>query len=911
VSVRTPRAGRELEEQRSMEVITTHLNADFDAMASMVAAKKFYPDAVLVFPGSQERTLREFFVNTTGYLFDFKKLKNLDFEGISRLILVDTRQLSRIGKFAEIVGRPGLEIHIYDHHPDSDEDVKGDVEVIETAGATVTLLTKRIRDRGLPVSELEATILLLGIFEDTGSFTFGSTTPADFEAAAFLLQCGADLNMIADLVTRELSAEQVGLLNELIRSARTYNIQGIEVCVASVSVEKYVGDFAVLVHKLKDMENLNVIFALARMEDRVYMVARSRLPEVDVGEIAAFFGGGGHANAASATIRDLTLIQVEDRLFELLQSMIHPSTDARHLMSHPVIFVEPDTPIGKAEEVVVRYSINAMPVVEDGTVLGLVNHQVLDKAIFHGLKGHPVREYMNQDFSVVEADASLVEIQKYLVEHQQRILPVLEKGKLIGVVTRRDLLNFMINDRSNTPKALHEETGMTQWGRRKNMTSLMIELLPVDIIRLLRDFGELAERLSYRVYAVGGFIRDLLLRRPNLDIDVVVEGDGVRFAKTFAEEHGIRARCHSKFNTAVLVFSDDLKVDVASARLEYYQYPAALPVVEFGSLKLDLYRRDFTINTLAIALTPDEFGQLIDFFGGQRDLKERIIRVLHSLSFVEDPTRILRAIRFEQRFGFRIGKQTVGLIQSAVKIDLLARLGGQRLFHELQHIFAEENPLPAIRRMDELKVLAVIFHGLRFDSKTEQLLNRIKQVTSWYHLSFLDEPLEGGWLYFLGLLSLLSKPNREETIERLEISEGGRERIDRAFEKTEQMLDDFFKLRDLRASAIYRALQPFRAEEILFLMARTEKDEVARTISHYFHRHRSVTTELKGKDLVKLGIPPGPIYTVLLNELLDARVNGEVDSREEELAFIRRRLETLEDDARVEAWRPGGTAGSR
>lgn len=886
-----------MEENRTMEVITTHLNADFDAMASMVAAKKLYPDAVLVFPGSQERTLREFFVSTAGYLFDFKKLRNLDLDQVSRLILVDTRQRSRIGKFAEIVDRPGLEIHIYDHHPDSDEDVTGQQEVVESTGATVTILTKRIRARGLPVSEIEATVLMLGIFEDTGSFTFNSTTSEDFEAAGFLLRCGADLNMIADLVTRELTTEQVGLLNELIRSARTYNIQGIEVCVASVSVEKYVGDFAVLVHKLKDMENLNVVFALARMEDRVYLVARSRIPEVDAGEIATYFGGGGHANAASATIKDLTLIQIEDRLFELLQSLVQPSITALQLMSTPVIFIDPDTSIGKAEEVMVRYNINAMPVVENGVVKGLINHQVLDKAIFHGLKAQAVRDYMNQDFSSVESDATLVEIQKYLVEHQQRILPVVDGGKLVGVCTRRDLLNFMISDRSNTPKALHGESGTTHWGRRKNMTSLMLEQLPAAIIRLLRDFGELAERLNYRVYAVGGFIRDILLRRSNLDIDVVVEGDGIRFAKVFAEEHGIRARCHSKFNTAVLVFQDDLKVDVATARLEYYQYPAALPVVEFGSLKLDLYRRDFTINTLAIALNSDEFGQLIDFFGGQRDLKERIIRVLHNLSFVEDPTRILRAIRFEQRFGFRIGKQTAGLIHNAVKIELLTKLGGQRLFHEFQHIFDEENPLPAIKRMDEFGVLPIVFAGLRYNRKTDRLLNRVKQVISWFHLSFLDEPLDGWWLYFLGLLSLLNQRDRSETIQRLEIPEGWRERIDWAFGKTEQMLEDFFKLRDPRPSAIYRALQPFRAEEILFMMAKTEKKEVARTISHYFHRYRYVSTELRGKDLVALGIPPGPIYSVLLNDLLDARVNGEVETREDEVSFVRERLAGEADGA--------------
>ncbi|WP_448381727.1 CBS domain-containing protein [Desulfosoma sp.] len=866
-----------------MEVITTHLNADFDAMASMVAAKKLYPDAVLVFPGSQEKNLRDFFVSTAGYLFDFAKLKGLDLERIERLILVDTRQASRIGKFQDVAARPGVDIHIYDHHPQADDDVRGSLEVIRPVGATVTLLTHILRQRGVSITPEEATILILGIFEDTGSFTFSSTTPEDFRAAAFLLEQGADLNVVADLVTRELTSEQVALLHELLHSARTYNIQGVDVCVATVSVDRYVGDFAVLVHKLKDMENLDVVFALARMEDRIYLVARSRIPDVNVGEIAAYFGGGGHATAASATIKDLTLIQAEDRLFELLQSTIKPAVTARTLMSSPVITISADATLAQAEELMVRYNINAMPVLEGDRIVGLINRQVLEKAMYHGLHEEKVSDYMNRDFAVIGIDGTLVEIQKHLVEHQQRILPVLDGQALVGVITRRDLLNHLITDRSREPTALKDDPGFGPWGRRKNITNVLAEQLPRDIIELLRSLGEHAESMGYKVYAVGGFIRDLLLRRPNLDIDVVVEGDGIQFARTFAEKAGIRARCHKKFNTAVLVFPDELKVDVATARLEYYQYPAALPIVQFGSLKMDLYRRDFTINTLAVALNPKEFGNLIDFFGGQKDLKEKAIRVLHNLSFVEDPTRILRAIRFEQRFGFRVGKQTAGLMRNAVKMGLIDRLGGQRLFHELQHIFMEEDPLPAIRRMGEFGVMDALCPGSCFDAKAERLFVKIKEVILWYKLSFLDEPLESWRVYFLGFLCRLKPDDLHKVLSRLDLPQNARERILWTFQRVNDVLNDFLRLPPLRPSDIYRALQPFGPEELLFMMAKTNREEVQKAISYYFHRYRYVKPEIGGKDLKALGIPPGPLYTKILTAVRDAKVNGDVKSREDEI----------------------------
>lgn len=879
-----------------MEVITTHINADFDAMASMIAAKKLYPEAILVFPGSQERTLREFFVKATVYLYDFKRLRELDLDKVKRLILVDTRQLSRIGKFEEIIGRPGLDIHIYDHHPSAQDDIQANLLVHKPVGACVTILTQIIQERQKEITPEEATIMSLGIFEDTGSFTFNSTTAEDFEAAAFLRRAGADLNAVADMITQELTAEQVTLLNEMIQSARTYNIQGIEICVTSVSVERYVGDFAVLVHKFKDIHNLDVVFALARMDDRIYLVARSRIPEVNVGFIAAEFDGGGHATAASASIKDLTLIQAENRLLEVLRSHVKPFPTAENLMTSPVISVDVNTSIGEAAQIMVRYNINAMPVMEQDRIAGLINRQFLEKAIFHGLDQQSVREFINPDFATVGPNATILEIQTYLVEHQQRILPVVQEGKVIGVITRRDLLNFLVSDRSMTPRALYggeEPEAQSHWPKRKNIVGAMSDQLPSRVIQILRNLGTLAERLDYKLYAVGGFVRDLLLRRPNLDIDVVVEGDGIEFARAFAEKHSIRARCHKKFNTAVLIFPDGLRVDVATARFEYYQYPAALPVIEFSSLKMDLYRRDFTINTLAISLNPGSFGQLIDFFGGQRDIKERTLRVLHSLSFVEDPTRILRAIRFEQRFGFRIGKQTATLMRNAVRMGLLQKLGGHRLFHEIQLILMEDDPLPAMRKVAEFGVLAVLAPSIRFDQRTEEFFQRVREILSWYHLSFLDEPLEGWWVYFLGLFSGVGREELEKAGVRLNLTDTQFERMLWMYRRVDELLWGFFQLPDYRPSDIYRALQPFRPEELLFMMARTQREEIRRAISHYFYRYRNVRTELRGQDLKDMGVPPGPVYRKILDELLDARLNGLVKNRQEELDYLREHYPSL------------------
>jgi tRNA nucleotidyltransferase (CCA-adding enzyme) len=855
-------------------------------MASMLAAKKLYPEAVMVFPGSQENNLREFLVESTFYFFNFAKIKDLEFAKIDRLILVDTRQAGRIGKFENLVKEKKIDIHIYDHHPDSEDDVSGSIELVKPVGATVTILTELIRERGIQLTPDEATILTLGIYEDTGSFTFSSTTPADYEAARFLLTQGANLNMVSDMLTRELTAEQISLLHDLIHSATTHTINTIPICITRASVDKYIGDFALLVHKLMDMENLNVLFALARMEDRIYMVARSRLVEVNVGEIAAVFGGGGHSSAASATIKDLTLIQVEEELFRILQSWINPKQRAKHLMSSPVISVSPKVNLQEAADLLTRYNINAAPVLDGERLVGILSRQMIDKGIYHGLKDVPVSDFMGTEFSSVSPEASLLEIQEHLVDLQQRLLPVVEDSKVVGVITRKDLLNTLLHDPSRIPTYLYEPVQQTENKRRKNVSNIMREQLPRRINEILEEAGRIAAKHNYRGYAVGGFIRDLLLRRPNLDIDIVVEGDGIEFAKDFAESYDARVRSYKKFGTAVVIFPDGFKIDVATARLEYYEYPAALPTVELSSLKLDLYRRDFTINTLAVELNPGRFGQLIDYFGAQRDFKDKAIRVLHNYSFVEDPTRVLRAIRYEQRLGFRIMKHTSNLIDNAVKMKLLVQLSGRRLTNELKLILTEEDPIPAIKRMNEYNILPFLHPDIKCGPPLERLLREIGSVLAWYDLSFIKNGCERWLVYLLALIDPLSPTGLEEFCSKMEFAPRLASWLLEGRDKAISVGKGFYGKAELKPSEIYHLLEGLGTEWLLFIMAKTQQEETRRAISHYFRVLKEVQTKLRGKDLKDMGITPGPVYRRILNQLLDGRLNGELSSREEEVEFV-------------------------
>ncbi len=871
------------------EVITTHINADFDALSSMLCASKLYPNATLVFPGSQEKNLRNFFLNSVSYLFNFAKVKQVDINHIKRLILVDTRQKSRIGKFAQLAGNKDVEIHIYDHHPDSSDDVHGHLEVIRTTGSATAILTRLLREKHISISPDEATIMCTGIHEDTGSFTFSSTTSEDYEAAAWLARQGADHNIISDMITRELTTEHLLLLNDLTRSATSRVINGIEVAVTKVITDEYISDFAVLVHKYMEMENLNVVFALAQMDDRIYLVARSRIDEVNVAEIAQAFGGGGHPHAASATVKNQTLIQVEKSLNALLDTRIDPARRARDMMSSPVIQISSDETVKLAANLMTRYNINVLLVVNDEILQGYITRQVVEKAIFLGLGDRRVNEYMNIEFSAVRPNTPLKEIQELIIRGRLRILPVVENGKALGVITRTDLLTILLGN-PLIPEFSHDAMKNGHLVRKRNMAGIMRDRLPKRVVDLLKDFGNVADMLGYNAYLVGGLVRDVFLKHENLDVDIVIEGDGIKFARKFARYHEARVRSHRKFGTAVLIFPDGFKADVATARIEYYESPGAPPIVETSSLKLDLYRRDFTVNTLAIKLNKKHYGTLIDYFGAQKDIKEKVLRVLHNLSFVEDPTRMLRAVRFEQRFGFKIGKLTLSLLKNAAKMNWLETLASHRIFLELKLILKEQDPLRAISRMNELRLLKFISPDIELTQNLLDLLEEIKKVIAWYNLLYLEEPLERWKIYWYGLTSSLDA----DAFKKLTKEMGINQKMPPLRKTADSLLDSLFKFNGTNYQ-LYTLLLPYDTETLLYLMAKAKTEKMKRLISFYFTKLKGTQILTDGKDLLQIGLTSGPVFKKVFDGLLEAKLNNLTKTKDDEIRFVKNKFGDLLD----------------
>jgi tRNA nucleotidyltransferase (CCA-adding enzyme) len=618
------------------------------------------------------------------------------------------------------------------------------------------------------------------------------------------------------------------------------------------------------------------------MEGKIVMVARSKVPELDVSKIMKEFGGGGHPTAAAATIKEASLEVIEERLTELLHECVKPGKVASDVMTSPVISTQWDASIKEAEAMMTRYGVNVLPVLKEGRYVGLMSREVVEKALFHGFGKSRTMEFSTTDAMTVSQNAPIRKIETLMIEQNQRFMPVVEDGKIIGAITRTDLLRTLYEEflrRSRIEKTTTKEKPSV--GR--SLSSWLKERFPSEIYNLLKLSGEVAEEFGFTAYLVGGSVRDLLRSEENLDIDIVIEGDGISFAKALGERLHAKVRSHQRFNTAQVI-TEKIKLDVATARTEYYESPAALPKVETSSMKKDLYRRDFTINTLAIKLNPKDFGLLIDFFGGQRDLREKAIRVLHNLSFIEDPTRAFRAVRFSERFGFKISKHTENLMKVAIKMNLFEKLSGPRLYEELLLAFNETEPVKTLKRFSDYGLLKVIYPNLIFNEELESTLKSMHETLSWFNLLFLEEKTDRGVLYLMALFSGLKDEEVRAVIERLSPSPKVRDMIINGMSQARDLMR---KLPLDDPVEIYHHLHKLSLETVLFSMALSKDRQKQKVVSQYLTELRKVKTILKGDDLKNMGIQPGPLYSKILTMLLEERLRGHLKSREDEEKFVR------------------------
>ena len=659
---------------------------------------------------------------------------DVDRDSVRRLILVDTVHANRLGDLGDLCGREGVQVVAFDHHahPDDLPDyLDPDALVSSDDGSLVTLLVRIIAERGIPVTPFEATVFALGIHEDTGSLTFATTTTRDAEALAYCMRAGADTELLERWLTNALTPAQRVTLAGALQTARELPIAQASVLLSALHEDLYVEGVSVVAHRVMDLTGCDAYFLLVEMEGRVFVTARSRGGRVDVAEALRAVGGGGHTAAASAVVKDRPLDEVAAAVAAAAPAAVAPTRVALDALEPGPPAIADTTAVDEAALHCRRDGLGGLGVLRDGLLVGRVALADLERASAHGLGHAPVKAVMTTRVPLVWAQTPLERVALRLAQDDVGWLPVVadEPGEpaeesvaldaLLGVVSRRSVAGAPPREPAAPVTA--------------NLAGPLGEL---GLDGLFRHVQAVAAGVR-GCYLVGGAVRDLLLREPGFDVDLAVEGDGIAFATELAGRLKGHVRPHQKFGTAVVVARDGeerLRVDVASTRAESYEYPGALPKVEHAGIRSDLARRDFSINAMAVSLKPETFGDLFDYFGGREDLEAGRIVVLHNLSFIEDPTRILRAIRYESRYGLRMDEHTLNLARACCAMDLVGDLSSARLRDELVSLLDEEKVDFALRRAEELGVWPAIHGRLRVDGHTRALVRRADELRAAHGL---------------------------------------------------------------------------------------------------------------------------------------------------------------------------------
>jgi tRNA nucleotidyltransferase (CCA-adding enzyme) len=892
-----------------MDLILCHTTADFDALGAAVGLTRLLPGSKIVLTGGSHPPVRDFLALHRDE-YPLIERRSVNPEKIRSLSVVDTQQRDRLGKAADWLDLPGIrEIIVYDHHLGQESDISATRSHISSVGATTTLIVEKLQQQQISLTPAEATVMALGIHVDTGSLTFDQSTPRDALALAWLMEQGASLSVISTYRDPGLSLQLQQLLTEALENLEYLCLRGYTIAWVTLKTDGFVPGLSSLASELVELTEIDAIllaneYPLGESDSRLTVIGRSQIPKTNLNLLFQILGGGGHSQAASLNLRGVDSQTILKQLLDGIKAQIpHPPT-ARDLMSSPVRTILPETTIAEAQRILLRYGHSGLSVVDtQGQLVGIISRRDLDIALHHGFDHAPVKGYMTRNLKTITPDTTLPQIESLMVTYDVGRLPVLENGQLVGIVTRTDVL-----------RELHQERGGEQKFKIQNSkfkiplsTELQNHLAP-QLWQLLTIASQEAEKRGWHLYLVGGAVRDLLLANTAgslmiKDIDLVVDGfhksadvgAGVELAKALQQLYPTaRLEIHGAFQTAALLWHkdpelDSLWVDIATARTEFYPYPAANPEVEASSIRQDLYRRDFTINAIALRLTNPRAGELLDFFGGLIDLQAKQIRVLHANSFIEDPTRIYRGVRFAVRFGFQIEPQTEEFIRYAINSGVYDRTSQEntktpalqtRLKTELKHILEAPYWKSALQLLDNLGALQCIHPTLKLDGS---LLRQLRLLERCLRRFDAEQSLIHWQMRLEALIAYLAPEYRMKVAQNLQLQEDSIVRLKNLIQSLSQVMESLPILQ--RPSQVVRLLRQYDLA-MLILIALQSPREIRHKIWEYLTVWANVQPLLSGNDLKKLGYKPGPQYRQILDDVVAATLDRVIKHRAEAEEFL-------------------------
>ena len=693
-----------------MKIITTINNPDFDIFASAIAAQRIFKDHNIIFPGNFTPDISNYLKNT-GVYFPYYLIEELNIKKISSLVIVGTTSLELINR--EIVKKiESIEnIYFIDNEKKENELEKNITYICDESSACISIVIDKIFEHNSTISDEESKLFLTALYKKTNNFLKNNIQQVDFKAAAKLINKNINIKEIAKYSHNPLLNFSNDIFRKLLLNMKSYNNSGLTLGITYIKNEEFHDSFLINLERLWDSLDYDTLIVLYQIREKTYFYCKTREIFDLKTLLTPFFINIKKERTAFGFYNILNIEKIRNQIRDNFEKISLDFRKIKNIMTSPVRTVFANMTVKEVNKIMDQTGHKNLPVIKKEKIVGIIRRKEIKLAIQHKMHHTRIEKLMNKSIIAINKEKSIQHAKELFHKNNMNCLLVLENGILLGIVTTKDLF---IKDYETTEMRI--DIPQTQ-----KITNLINRRVPKEIQSILKIIGSLSSTYDISVFVVGGFVRDLILNRDNLDLDIVVEGNANEFTEKIADFLNIKVEHHKEFLTSKLTFKNGITVDFASARTEYYEKPAILPRVKMSTIKKDLYRRDFSINAMAIKLNTEEYGILVDFFNSRGDLISKKIRILHNLSFLEDPTRILRGIRFEQRFDFSFEETTLTLLKEAVKKKFLERVSGQRLREELINILKEKNPFYSIKRIKDLRIYTHLIRGSKINRKVEKM----------------------------------------------------------------------------------------------------------------------------------------------------------------------------------------------
>ncbi|MCF8008756.1 MAG: CBS domain-containing protein [Halanaerobiales bacterium] len=865
-----------------MDLIISHENTDIDGLAGMIAAAKLYTDAKVVISENMT-SLAQRFLALYKDEFEIYKYDQIEYKKVKRVIIIDTHEIDRLGTFNDFIDIENVEVIVYDHHPHLKLDWI-DIDLSENVGSATSILVNRLKRENVKLNRSEVTLFALGISADTGNFMHLNTESEDLIAFAYLLDMGANKKIINEYLLETLNQSQKKVFDLLIKHRKDLKIKDTDITYFSLKYPHYVTGLNNVAEKIKLLYQLSVIFILVEMEGKVIIIGRSSDENVNLEDIFDKLGGGGHFGAGSVSLKtDLEIAQ--NKLETAIRDNVKVALRVKDVMKKPVT-VNQNTKVNKVKEMIKDKNISGVLAVDQNkNIKGIFTTRDLRRLnVKKDIYRVPIKAYMTKKLIFIKPYDTIHKAQEKMVKHDIGRLPVKDKeGNLIGIITRRDILNQYYQEETENQNQNRYVSSLVSITPEKEKIINRLDELPNQVRKLFKNIGKIADKNNCKIFLVGGMVRDLLLNKSNNDFDFVVEGDIESLIKEIAVSYDVSYKYNQHFQTGSMKLKQ-YDLDFAVSRNELYTHPGALPKVKKADIFDDLFRRDFTINALAVALHPKEYGSLYDFFKARKDVEKKILKVLHRFSFLDDPTRIVRGIRLVLQLNLLIDEETRALMQEAIRLSRFSDVTFPRIYKELKLLFRENVDLEFIDLLKEIPFLRLIYDKYNLPVKIKEKYKRAKKYLAYFDQNNYNVKK---WPVYFSLImssipsSIINSWSLKQKIKNVLL-----------FRPKEYVAKNI--VNNSGRVDLYSILKDYTNEQLVLLMALYDQKELKEKIFFYLDQISDIEISINGNDLLNIGYKEGPLISKALELVKTQLLKGNLKTKKKQLAYSKKIKKNLE-----------------